>query len=161
MESALALAPPPLQIDPRLGLLPFAEWGGGNEAIFAVPVRWAGWTSLLASFFTPWPSAYLAHPGIGSGSQWQPQMCSLNGFQVFIYLFKAHHGKKCLSTGRAVKVYREVREGSQSLHGIHARRKRPSREALAEPKEAPRGGPPSWKATLGIVFKSCDAAPGV
>lgn len=23
------------------------------------------------------------------------------------------------------------------------------------------GGPPSWKALLGIVFKSCDAAPGV
>lgn len=34
-------------------------------------------------------------------------------------------------------------------------------EALAEPEEAPQGGPPSWKAKLGIVFKSCDAAPGV
>lgn len=86
---------------------------------------------------------------------------SPNGFQAFIYLFKAHHLKKCLSTGRVVKAYREVGEGSQSPHGTKPEGKDQVGEALAEPKGAPRGGPPSWKARLGIVFKSCDAAPGV
>lgn len=58
-------------------------------------------------------------------------------------------------------AYREVGEVSTALMESLPEGKDQVGEALAEPKEAPRGGPPSWKATLGIVFKSCDAAPGV
>lgn len=83
VERALAfgrgfIAPTLLQMARAWGCLlfvPFAEWEGrvGNKAIFIVPISWVGRTTFFWARSLPWPSVYLAHPGIRA-AQWQPRM---------------------------------------------------------------------------------------